>query len=71
VSLTSACQKTEGTLLTKTSSFMLGVEAVDHILFGATELSLLYPDVVNGRANNERTLRIGVTKQDTPSSFRV
>ncbi|KAF7533324.1 hypothetical protein G7054_g7183 [Neopestalotiopsis clavispora] len=52
-------------------SFMLGVEAVDHILFGATELSLLYPDVVNGRANNERTLRIGATKQDTPSSFRV
>ena len=32
-------------------SFMLGVEAVDNILHGAVELTLDYPDFVNGRAN--------------------
>ncbi|EEP82388.1 hypothetical protein UREG_07253 [Uncinocarpus reesii 1704] len=37
-------------------SFMLGVEAVDNIINGATELTLNYPDFVNGRANNERRL---------------
>lgn len=37
-------------------SFMLGVEAVDSIVNGATELTLNYPDFVNGRANNERRL---------------
>lgn len=37
-------------------SFMLGVEAVDHIVNGATELTLNYPDFVNSRANNERRL---------------
>lgn len=30
-------------------SFMLGVEAVDNILNGATELTLNYPDFVNSR----------------------
>ncbi|KAE8373108.1 hypothetical protein BDV26DRAFT_301319 [Aspergillus bertholletiae] len=35
-------------------SFMLGVEAVDHIVSGAVELTLNYPDFVNGRANTER-----------------
>ncbi|KAK8920225.1 hypothetical protein VCV18_007526 [Metarhizium anisopliae] len=37
-------------------SFMLGVEAVDRILFGGIELTLGYPDFVNGRANTERRL---------------
>lgn len=35
---------------------MLGVEAVDHIIAGAVELTLAYPDFVNGRANTERRL---------------
>lgn len=37
-------------------SFMLGVEAADHIVNGAVELTLNYPDFVNTRANNERRL---------------
>ncbi|KAJ5597908.1 hypothetical protein N7537_007992 [Penicillium hordei] len=37
-------------------SFMLGVEAVDHIVSGAVELTLAYPDFVNSRANTERRL---------------
>ncbi|KAJ3495566.1 hypothetical protein NLG97_g3304 [Lecanicillium saksenae] len=37
-------------------SFMLGVEAVDRILFGSVELTLGYPDFVNSRANIERRL---------------
>ena len=37
-------------------SFMLGVEAADHIVNGAVELTLNYPDFVNGRQNNERRL---------------
>lgn len=37
-------------------SFMLGVEAVDHIVTGAVELTLNYPDFVNSRQNNERRL---------------
>lgn len=40
-------------------SFMLGVEAADHIVNGAVELTLNYPDFVNGRANNERRLTDG------------
>jgi protoporphyrinogen oxidase len=40
-------------------SFMLGVEAADNIVNGATELTLNYPDFVNGRANNERRLLEG------------
>ena len=40
-------------------SFMLGVEAVDHIVNGATELTLNYPDFVNGRQNTERRLLDG------------
>lgn len=38
------------------SSFMLGVEAVDRILFGSMELTLTSPDYVNTRANTERRL---------------
>jgi protoporphyrinogen oxidase len=41
-------------------SFMLGVEAVDHIVNGATELTLNYPDFVNGRQNHERRLVDGL-----------
>jgi protoporphyrinogen oxidase len=37
-------------------SFMLGVEAVDNIVNGAVELTLNYPDFVNGRRNEERRL---------------
>lgn len=37
-------------------SFMLGVEAVDHLVNGAVELTLNYPDFVNGRQNSERRL---------------
>lgn len=37
-------------------SFMLGVEAVDNIINGAVELTLNYPDFVNGRKNEERRL---------------
>ena len=35
---------------------MLGVEASDNIVNGAAELTLNYPDFVNGRANTERRL---------------
>ncbi|KAL8685266.1 MAG: hypothetical protein Q9218_007872 [Villophora microphyllina] len=37
-------------------SFMLGVEAADHIVNGAAELTLNYPDFVNTRVNHERRL---------------
>ena len=37
-------------------SFMLGVEAADHVVNGAAELTLNYPDFVNGRVNHERRL---------------
>lgn len=40
-------------------SFMLGVEAADHIVNGAVELTLSYPDFVNSRRNNERRLTDG------------
>ena len=35
---------------------MLGVEAVDNIVNGSVELTLNYPNVVNGRKNDERRL---------------
>lgn len=35
---------------------MQGVEAVDHVVNGAVELTLHYPDFVNGRVNSERRL---------------
>ncbi|CAJ2511507.1 Uu.00g071320.m01.CDS01 [Anthostomella pinea] len=38
-------------------SFMLGVEAADHIVNGAVELTLNYPDFVNSRQNSERRLQ--------------
>ncbi|KAI9696077.1 MAG: hypothetical protein M1836_005908 [Candelina mexicana] len=41
-------------------SFMLGVEAADNIVNGATELTLNYPDFVNGRSNSERRLVEGL-----------
>jgi hypothetical protein len=34
-------------------STMLGVEAVDNMLFGTKELSLLHPDIVNAKKNTE------------------
>lgn len=39
---------------------MLGVEAVDKVLHGAVEVTLNYPDFVNGRQNTERRLVEGV-----------
>ncbi len=41
-------------------SFMLGVEAVDNIVHGGAELTLNYPDFVNGRQNTERRLVEGI-----------
>ncbi len=41
-------------------SFMLGVEAVDHIVHGAVELTLNFPDFVNSRQNTERRLVDGI-----------
>ncbi|KAF1820800.1 FAD/NAD(P)-binding domain-containing protein [Dissoconium aciculare CBS 342.82] len=41
-------------------SFMLGVEAADHVVNGAAELTLNYPDFVNSRANTERRLVDGL-----------
>ena len=38
---------------------MLGVEAADNIVNGAAELTLNYPDFVNGRQNHERRLLEG------------
>jgi hypothetical protein len=38
---------------------MLGVEAVDHLVHGSVELTLNYPDFVNGRKNDERRLTVG------------
>jgi len=35
-------------------SFMQGVEAVDNILFGSPELTVIDPNWVNSRSNNER-----------------
>jgi hypothetical protein len=32
-------------------SMMLGVEAVDNILFGTKELTLAHPDIVNAQKN--------------------
>ena len=50
-------------------SFMLGVEAADNIVNGSVELTLNYPDFVNGRQNAERRLVEGAqlykTKQAT------
>jgi len=43
---------------------MLGVEAVDNILHGATELTLDYPDFVNGRPNVERRLVEGLAVKE-------
>ena len=42
-------------------SFMLGVEAADNIVNGAVELTLNYPDFVNGRQNTERRLVEGMS----------
>jgi len=55
-------------------SFMLGVEAADNIVNGATELTLNYPDFVNGRVNSERRLvegaqffgKKGIRSEDKP-----
>ena len=38
---------------------MLGVEAADHLVNGSVELTLNYPDFVNGRQNSEKRLLDG------------
>lgn len=51
-------------------SFMLGVEAADSIVNGSVELTLNYPDFVNGRKNEERRLVDGAqafSKSGLPS----
>ncbi|KAH7392241.1 hypothetical protein DE146DRAFT_134026 [Phaeosphaeria sp. MPI-PUGE-AT-0046c] len=48
-------------------SFMLGVEAVDHVVNGAVELTLNHPDFVNGRQNTERRLKDGAQIFAQPS----
>jgi hypothetical protein len=45
---------------------MLGVEAADHIVNGAVELTLNYPDFVNSRQNNERRLAHNFTYSAAP-----
>ncbi|KAL5600992.1 hypothetical protein BROUX41_005823 [Berkeleyomyces rouxiae] len=50
-------------------SFMLGVEAADHIASGAVELTLNYPDFVNSRQNAER--RLGPLGVSSSSSLAV
>ena len=56
-------------------SFMLGVEAADSIVNGAAELTLNYPDFVNGRVNHERRLvdgaqyfksKVGIRTKEVP-----
>jgi len=47
---------------------MLGVEAADHIVNGAVELTLNYPDFVNGRKNEERRLTSNVFSKGTESA---
>lgn len=37
-------------------SMMLGVEAVDNILFGSKEITLNFPDIVNAKKNFELQL---------------
>jgi len=52
-------------------SFMLGVEAVDHVVNGAVELTLNHPDFVNGRKNEERRLKDGAQIfSQTPLALR-
>lgn len=54
-------------------SFMLGVEAVDSIVNGSVELTLNYPDFVNGRVNSERRLVDGaqIFAKETPEAKNV
>lgn len=58
---------------------MLGVEAADNIVNGAAELTLNYPDFVNGRENGERRLvdgaqffgKKGVRNEEVPFRPKV
>ncbi|EMC95596.1 hypothetical protein BAUCODRAFT_34346 [Baudoinia panamericana UAMH 10762] len=52
-------------------SFMLGVEAADHIVNGAAELTLNYPDFVNTRVNSERRLVDGAQFFKSMKGIRV
>lgn len=50
---------------------MLGVEAADNIVNGAVELTLNYPDFVNGRKNEERRLHEGAQIFKANASSKV
>jgi hypothetical protein len=50
---------------------MLGVEAADNIVNGAVELTLNYPDFVNGRKNEERRLYEGAQIFKANASSKV
>lgn len=52
-------------------SFMLGAEAADNIVNGAVELTLNYPDFVNGRSNTERRLVDGAQAFKGMKGIRV
>lgn len=52
-------------------SFMLGVEAADHIVNGAAELTLNYPDFVNTRVNSERRLVDGAQYYKSMKGIRT
>jgi hypothetical protein len=44
-------------------SMMLGVEAVDNILLGTTELTLAHPDIVNAQKNTAMRYTAAASKQ--------
>ena len=50
---------------------MLGVEAADSIVNGAAELTLNYPDFVNGRVNHERRLVDGAQFYKSKQGIRT
>lgn len=44
---------------------MLGVEAVDNILFGTKELTLAHPDIANAQKNTSMCYTIGSVTSET------
>lgn len=52
-------------------SFMQGVEAADNIVNGAAELTINYPDFVNGRVNHERRLVDGAQFFKSMKGIRI
>ncbi|KAF2088445.1 FAD/NAD(P)-binding domain-containing protein [Saccharata proteae CBS 121410] len=52
-------------------SFMQGVEAADYVVNGAVELTLNYPDFVNGRVNGERRLLDGAQAMNNKAAQKA